>query len=51
MSPLHYVNPGQFYHNNVIQWKPLNVITDNVIIRLMLSLYERPGLIVQTTNN
>ncbi len=25
-----------------IQWKPLNVITDNVIIRLMLSVFQSP---------
>ncbi len=33
----------------VIQWKPLNVITVNVIIRLMLSALQRPALLSQTS--
>ncbi len=33
-----------------VQWKPLNVITDNVIIRLMLSHSKSPVLFVQISN-
>ena len=33
----------QFYIYFLIQWKPLNVITDNVIIRLMLSVLQVPS--------
>jgi hypothetical protein len=32
----------------MVQWKPLNVITGNVIIWLMLSHSKRPSLFVQT---
>jgi hypothetical protein len=43
-------NLGTFYHiyEYQLQWKPLNVITDNVITRLMLSHSKIPGLFVQT---
>jgi hypothetical protein len=33
----------------MIQLKPPNVITVNVIIRLMLSVLQRPGLLSQTS--
>jgi hypothetical protein len=33
-----------------VQWKPLNVITDNVIIQLMLSHSKSPVLFVQISN-
>jgi hypothetical protein len=36
------------YHYFIIQWKLLNVITDNVIIRLILS--KRPDLLIQSGN-
>ena len=35
-----------WYH---IQWRPLNVITDNVIIRLMLSNCQVPGHLGKST--
>ncbi len=34
----------------VLQWKPLNVITDNVIIWLMLSHSKSPVLFIQISN-
>jgi hypothetical protein len=37
----------QFLLVILLQWKPLNVITDYVIIRLMLSLSKSPVLFVQ----
>ncbi len=32
-----------FERKSVIQWRPLNVITVNVIIHLMLSVFQRPA--------
>jgi hypothetical protein len=29
--------------NSLVQWKPLNVITVNVIIWFILSVWSRPG--------
>jgi hypothetical protein len=34
----------------IVQWKPLNVITDIVIIRLMLSVLQSPIPIGKNTN-
>jgi hypothetical protein len=34
----------------IVQWKPLNVITDNVIIRLMLSVLQSPIPIGKNSN-
>jgi hypothetical protein len=39
---------SQAWANFQLQWKPLNVITDNVIIRLMLSVFQRPAHFNQT---
>ncbi len=36
--------------NIQIQWKPLNVITDNVIIQILLSHSKRPSQFGQTSN-
>jgi hypothetical protein len=35
----------------IIQWKPLNGITVNVIIRLMLSDWQRPGHLSKISYN
>ena len=41
------VDHAPLYH---IQWKPLNVITDNVIIQLMLSVLQSPIPIGKNSN-
>ena len=33
----------------LIQWRPLNVITVNVIIRLILSVFQCPSPMIQST--
>jgi hypothetical protein len=35
---------------SILQWAPLNVITDNVIIWLILSDLKRPGQLSITSN-
>jgi hypothetical protein len=43
VSPTLYYRLGQIWKKLIIQWPPLIVITDNVIIRLVLSLLQSPG--------
>jgi hypothetical protein len=43
INPLSNFFLSQIVNDVIIQWAPLNVITDYVIIRLLLSDFQRPG--------